>query len=68
MEKKSILEVIKENKGAIIKRALIIAGSIAGVLLAAKVLTGDEDDEEMVEVEDGEIQDAEFSEVESEEE
>jgi len=35
---KNIIEVIKTNKGIIIKRGLIIVGAVAGLLIAATVL------------------------------
>ena len=64
MEKKTIMEVIKENKGTIIKRLLIIAGSVGGVLLASRLLAGD--DNEMEELVEGDAQDVEFTENEAE--
>lgn len=48
MEKENIVEVVKANKGKVIKKALIIGGTIAGlviVLLAASKRGADEDDE-----------------------
>lgn len=47
MEKENIVEVVKANKGKVIKKALIIGGTIAGlaiVLLAASKRGSDEDD------------------------
>lgn len=67
MEKKTLMEVIKENRDSIIRRALIVLGSVGGLLLVAKVLSGDEADIEE-NVEETEPQDVEFSEVENEEE
>lgn len=67
MEKKTIMEVIKENKDAIIRRALIVLGTVGGILLVSKVLTGGDDEVEEFE-ENEEPQDVEFSEVENEEE
>ena len=67
MEKKTIMEVIKENKDAIIRRALIVLGTVGGILLVSKVLIGDDDEVEEFE-ENEEPQDVEFSEVENEEE
>lgn len=58
-EKKTIIEVIKENKGSIVKRALIIAGTIGGLILAAKVFNND-DDYEMIELDENNS-DADFS-------
>lgn len=66
MEKKTLMEVIKENKGAIIKRLLIIVGSVGGVLLASKLLAGDDEQIEALEESD-DAQDVEFTESEIEE-
>lgn len=68
MEKKTIMEVIKENKDAIIRRTLIVLGSIGGLLVVSKLLMGDEEVEALDEI--GEpVEDVEFSEeVENEEE
>ena len=66
MEKKTIMEVIKENKGAIIKRLLIVVGSVGGVLLASKLLAGDDEQIESLEESD-DAQDVEFTESEIEE-
>lgn len=68
MEKKTIMEVIKENKDAIIRRVLIVLGSVGGILLVAKVLSGDEEDMETLVEGETEPQDVEFSEIENEEE
>ena len=68
MEKKTIMEVIKDNKETIIKRALIVLGTIGGLLLVSKVLTGDDNEMETLVDSEEEPQDVEFSEVENEEE
>ncbi len=47
MEKENIVEAVKANKGKVIKKALIIGGTIAGlaiVLLTASKMKADEDD------------------------
>lgn len=68
MEKRSIMEVINENKGVIIKRALIVAGIIGGLLLASKALSNNDEEETLDGADvDGDIEEAEFSEVETEE-
>jgi hypothetical protein len=45
---KGIFEVIKANKKEIIKKALIIGGSIAGLAIVSKIALskGDDDEEE----------------------
>lgn len=49
--KKSIIEVIKANKKAIIKKALIVGGTAVGLGVAAIVLSKkDEEDDEDLEV------------------
>ena len=44
-EKKTIMEVIKENKGKIVKGLLIGLASIGGILIAAGLLSNPEDEE-----------------------
>jgi uncharacterized membrane protein YebE (DUF533 family) len=44
-----MLEFLKENKKKIIKRTLIIGGTIAGLILAGKVLSDKKEDVETVE-------------------
>lgn len=43
-----ILECIKVNRKTILKRCLIVAASVGGLLLASKLLTGDEETEDGV--------------------
>ena len=42
VEKESLLEMIKANKKTIIKRGLIIAGSIVGLVAAYKLMKADQ--------------------------
>lgn len=58
---KNILEVIKENKGKILKRGLIILGAAAGLFIVGKILMRTNSDPEEIgensepeETEDGE--------------
>lgn len=37
---KNIIEVVKANKTAIVKRGLIAVGAVAGLVVASKVLIG----------------------------
>jgi len=67
MEKKKLLEVIVDNKESIVKKGLMVLGSIAALLIAAKVFTGAEEAIEENEENEEEPQDVDFSE-ESEEE
>ena len=50
MEKENIVEVVKANKGKVIKKALIIGGTIAGLaivlLTAAKIGNNEETEPE----------------------
>lgn len=61
--KKSIIEVIKANKKAIIKKSLIVVGTTAGLAIAAVVLgkrNADEDEEiELLETEETDSEDVE---------
>lgn len=41
--KKSIIEVIKANRGAIVKRALIVGGTAIGLAIVGKMLNKDEE-------------------------
>ena len=43
VEKESLLEMIKANKKTIIKRSLIIAGSIVGLVAAYKLMKADQE-------------------------
>ena len=43
VEKESLLEMIKANKKTIIKRGLIIAGSIVGLVAAYKLMKADQE-------------------------
>lgn len=47
--KKSIIEVIKSNKEAIIKKSLIIGGTVAGLFIVGALLSPvDEEDQDEV--------------------
>ena len=46
----NLLEVIKENKKAIIKKALIVGGAIAGLVIVAKMVKPNEEILELEEV------------------
>lgn len=45
---KNIIEVIKDNRKVILKRGLITVGTIAGLIIAGKVLTAMSSDEEVI--------------------
>jgi ligand-binding sensor protein len=47
--KKSIIEVIKTNKKAIIKRSLVIVGTVVGLAIVGKLATSKDDEDEDVE-------------------
>lgn len=49
-EKKSIKEKIKENKKEIIKKALIVGGVITGIVISAKILYDNREDDEFSDV------------------
>jgi hypothetical protein len=48
--KNSIIEVIKANKKAILKKALIVGGTIAGLVIVMKMATSNESESENPEV------------------
>lgn len=50
MEKKSIKERIKVNKKKIIKKALIVGGVITGIVIGAKILYDNREDDEFSDV------------------
>jgi hypothetical protein len=41
---KSIIEVVKANKGAIVKKALVVGGIVAGLVIGAKALTSKDEE------------------------
>ena len=45
----NLLEVIKENKKAIIKKALIVGGAIAGLVIVAKMVKPTDEFNETIE-------------------
>ena len=49
-KKKSIKERIKENKKGIIKKALIVGGVITGIIIGAKILYGNREEDEFSDV------------------
>ncbi len=48
---KNVMEIIGLNKGVILKRVLIVGGSIAGLVIIGKMLTTKVNDEEGFEFE-----------------
>lgn len=59
---KNLIEVVKANKKAIIKKTLIVAGTAVGLTVAAVVLgkkSEDEDGDEFEETEDTDSEDVE---------
>jgi hypothetical protein len=45
---KNLLEVVKANKGRIVKRALIIGASIAGLVVVGKLVAPKKDEIEII--------------------
>lgn len=65
-EKRTLLTVIKENKGKIIRRALLVVGAALGLTLVSKAIKHQEEDESIV-VNPSNAVNATFSEEDSEE-